>query len=127
MDNQSIEQARQALRRDNYANFATQSPHLRLWLENLPVLPIETLVQQKRAVERAEQGSLDEIMAMIEPKWRGYHPPNSHEGAVSAAFEEDNELLAVTFHASVWGMTSEQGRFTVARIGTDAYLFWPFY
>jgi hypothetical protein len=126
MDNQSIKQAKQALRRDSYANFAAQAPHLRLWLENLPILPIETLVQQKRAVERANQGSLDEMMAMIEPKWRGYHPPNSHEGATSAAFDERNDLLAVSFHASVWGMTSEQGRFTVARIGTDAFLFWPY-
>lgn len=127
MDNYSlIEQAKQALRHDSFANFVTQAPHLRLWLENLPILPIETLVQQKRSVERAQQGSLDEMMAMIQPKWRGYHPPNSHEGATSAAFDEGVELLVVTFQATVWGMTSEQGRFTAARIGKDVFLFWPY-
>ena len=120
----AIEQARQALQSDSYANFSRQLPYLRQWLESLPILPVETLVQQKRSVERATQGRLDEIMTLLETKWRAYHPPNSHEGAVSAAFGEAPDLLVVTFHAYVWGMTSEQGGLVLARIGNDAYLLW---
>ncbi|MCB9422207.1 MAG: hypothetical protein H6667_20560 [Ardenticatenaceae bacterium] len=126
MKQQAIEQAKQALQKNSFANFATQSPHLRMWLENLPIMPIETLVQQQRAVERAQQGSLDEIIETIKSKWRAYNPPNSHEGAVSAVFGGLPDLLTVTFEAEVWGISSEQGCFTVARIGTHAYLFWPY-
>lgn len=124
MNNQPIESAREALRSDSYADFAQQTSYLRQWLENLPVLPVEMLVQQKRAVARAKQGRLDEIISFIEAKWLAHNPPNSHEGAISADFGDESDLLTVTFHAYVWGMTSKQGNLAVARIGSNAYLFW---
>jgi hypothetical protein len=33
------------------------------------------------------------------------------------------EMLTAVFHAEVWGMTSEQGRLVIARIGENQYQF----
>jgi ubiquinone/menaquinone biosynthesis C-methylase UbiE len=126
MDEQRLTQARQALRRDGLADFATQAPHLQQLLQNIPILSSAELAKRDRSVAQGTPGDLAQTLALIKPQWRANNPPNSHEGMTCAVWDDTIDWLAVKFEATVWGMSSIQGGLTVARIGPDVYLFWPY-
>jgi hypothetical protein len=124
MDNQTIDEAKQALHKNGFASFNEQAPALRQLLQHLPLLPPQSKALQTFANKLVQRGDLEETMAQLKKNWRAYNPPNSHEGAVSVVIGEEGELLTAVFHTEVWGMTSEQSRLAVARVGEANYLFW---
>jgi hypothetical protein len=110
----SVEQAKSALRVNAYGSFEEQAPHLRCLLEHLPCLA---------PGDPGEQMNLDSVLERLRAGWACQHPAGSHDGAIHVEVGGERRRLILTFHLFLWGKTSEVRRFEIVRVGEDEFVY----
>lgn len=119
-----INQAKAALKKNPFADFDTQAPHLTCLLEYLPPQEERDPSIQGALARGGQQMSLAAVLERLEASWMAQHPPASHDGAIDLEIGPESERLVVNFSMFLWGRSNLVRQIEVARLGAETFLYW---
>jgi hypothetical protein len=120
-----INEAKTALKKNPFGDFDTQAPHLTVLLEQLPPLEVNDPSIQAALARGGQQMGFEAVLNRLKASWMAQHPPTSHDdGAIDLEIGLETERLVITFSIFLWGHSNVVRRLEVARIGTERFLYW---
>ena len=119
-----INEAKAALKKNPFADFDAQAPHLTCLLEHLPPQEGRDPSIQGALARGGQQMSLAAVLERLKASWMAQHPPASHDGAIDLEIGPENERLVVIFSMFLWGQSNVVRRIEVARLGAETFLCW---
>jgi hypothetical protein len=122
----AVEEAKSALRANLNAGFQNLSPHLRLLLENLPILRPGAQVLQAYPPDKAAESDAKGTMDFLRREWIETKVTD-HETIGLSSIADEPALLSITFHGNIWSAGYMETRLTVARIAEDRFRFWRYH
>jgi hypothetical protein len=121
---ESIDEAKAALKKNPFGDFDTQAPHLTCLLEHLPPLAVSEPSIQSGLARGGQQMDLESVLARLKASWMAQHPPASHDGAIDLEIGPERERLVISFNMFLWGQSNVVRQIEVARVGAEAFLYW---
>jgi hypothetical protein len=122
----AVEEAKSALRANLDAGFQNLAPHLRLLLENLPILQPGTPVLHAYPPDKAAESDAKGTMDFLRREWIETKVTDYETIGLSSIADEP-ALLGITFHGNIWSAGYMETRLTVARITEDRFRFWRYH
>ncbi len=122
----AVKEAQSALGANLGADFDDLTPHLRLLLENLPILQPEAQVLQVYPADKATELNAEGTMDFLRRKWIKTEVTDSETIGLSSTADEP-ELLSLIFCGTIWSVGFVEERLTVARIAEDKFRCWRYH
>jgi len=121
----AVEEARSVLRANLGAGFQELAPHLRLLLENLPILEVNAPVLQDYPVSKAAQSTLESVIEYLRREWVATKVSDD-ETIGAGSITDEAGLLSITFDGNIWSVGYMEKRIIVARTGEDRFRCWRY-
>lgn len=122
----AVKEAQSALRANLGADFKNLTPHLRLLLENLPILQPSAPVLQAYPADKATELNAEGTMDFLRCKWIKTKVTDDETIGLSSIADEP-ELLRLTFCGTIWSVGHMEEHLTVARIAEDKFRCWRYH
>jgi hypothetical protein len=123
----AVKEAQAALRANLSADFKDLTPHLRLLLENLPILqPSAPILQAYPADKAAAESNAEGTMDFLRRGWIKTKA-TEYEMIGLASIADEPELLSLTFRGNIWSVGYMEQHLTVARVAEDKFRCWRYH
>lgn len=122
----AVKEAQSALNANLSADFEALAPHLRVLLENLPILKPDAPVLQAYPADKSIELNAEATMDFLRYRWiKTKVTIDETIGLYSVA--DEPALLGLTFCGNIWSVGRMEERLTVARIAEDKFRCWRYH
>lgn len=122
----AVKEAQAALRANLSADFKDLTPHLRLLLENLPILQPSAPILQAYPADKAAESNTEGTMNFLRHRWIKTKVTD-YETIGLASIADEPELLSLTFRGNIWSVGYMEQHLTVARVAEDKFRCWRYH